>query len=154
MDQGQLASVDQALVELEVLAAVDLDPAAGRGDTLDDRSRFDEPAEKRGHVEAIDLGGDYVTTGSGNERYGNSGQMETNVRNDMKGLSNFDQPHAFMLQASYDTGRRRRSFLSWATRNWNVSTVYLLKSGTPFNVTSGADGPGFGNVDEIGRAHV
>ena len=27
--------------------------------------------------------------------------------------------------------------------------MYLLKSGTPFNVTSGADGPGFGNVDGV-----
>lgn len=101
------------------------------------------------YSKSIDLGGDYVTTGSGNERFSNGGQTETNVHNDMKGLSNFDQPHAFMLQATYDTGRRRRSVLSWATRNWNVSTVYLLKSGTPFNVTSGADGPGFGNVDGV-----
>ncbi|MEQ1946329.1 MAG: TonB-dependent receptor [Bryobacteraceae bacterium] len=98
---------------------------------------------------AIDLGGDYVTTGAGTERFNIGGQNETNVQNDMKGLSGFDQPHAFMLQASWDTGRSHRGILSWATRNWNVSGVYLLKSGTPFTVTSGSDAPGFGNSDGV-----
>ncbi|MEQ1886130.1 MAG: hypothetical protein ABL967_13785 [Bryobacteraceae bacterium] len=96
---------------------------------------------------AIDLGGDYVTTGAGNERFGSGGQTGENVHEDMKGRSSFDQPHAFMLQASYDTGRYRAGIFSSLIRNWNVSGVYLLKSGTPFNITSGADGPGLGNVD-------
>jgi hypothetical protein len=32
-------------------------------------------------------------------------------------------------------------------KNWNLSAVVLLKSGTPFTVESGSDAPGFGNVD-------
>lgn len=97
--------------------------------------------------QATDLGSDYVTTGAGNERFGNGGQTGENVHQDLKGPSSFDQPHAFMLQASYDTGHGRAGWLSSLTRNWAVSGVYLLKSGTPFNIGTGADGPGLGNVD-------
>jgi hypothetical protein len=96
---------------------------------------------------AIDLGGDYFTTGAGSERYSAIGPSEFNVHGEMKGLSSFDQPHAFLLQASYDTGRRGSGWLGTIFRNWSASSVYLLKSGTPFTVTSGSDGPGFGNVD-------
>ena len=99
------------------------------------------------YSKAIDLGGDYVTTGGGNERFGNAGQSGERVFEDMKGASGFDQPHAFMLQANYDTGRRKQGFLSKFTRNWAINGVYLLKSGTPFSITSGADGPGLGNID-------
>ncbi|MBS1833756.1 MAG: hypothetical protein JST65_13645, partial [Acidobacteria bacterium] len=35
-------------------------------------------------------------------------------------------------------------------RGWAMSSVLLLKSGTPFNVQTGSDGPGFGNVDGNG----
>jgi hypothetical protein len=98
---------------------------------------------------AIDLGGDYNNIGTGPEKIGAGGQTELNVHRDLKGLSNFDQPHAFLLQAGYNTGRNRSGWLGQIFRNWDVSAVYLLKSGTPFSVDSGSDGPGFGNVDGL-----
>ncbi len=96
---------------------------------------------------AIDLGGDYLNTGAGFGRYPAIGPTEFNVHGELKGLSNFDQPHAFLLQTSYDTGRRGSGWFGAIFRNWSASAVYLLKSGTPFTVNSGSDGPGFGNVD-------
>ncbi|MFM8395140.1 MAG: hypothetical protein ACKOB4_14565, partial [Acidobacteriota bacterium] len=33
---------------------------------------------------------------------------------------------------------------------WTLSGIVLLKSGTPFNIQSGSDGPGYGNVDGNG----
>jgi len=96
---------------------------------------------------SIDLGSDFVSTGAGNEKYQSGGQTELGMHKDMKGLSGFDQPHAFLLQATYDTGRKRSGWLGSLLRNWNISSVYLLKSGTPFEIDSGSDSPGFGNVD-------
>ena len=75
-------------------------------------------------------------------------QTEHESHRDLKGLSNFDQPHAFLLQAGYSVPRNVAG--GWAGKllgNWTFSTVTLLKSGTPFTVESGSDGPGFGNVD-------
>ena len=57
----------------------------------------------------------------------------------MKGLSPFDQTHALLVRTAYDV-----------PRVGNVSAVALFKSGTPFTVISGSDGPGFGNVDGNG----
>jgi len=96
---------------------------------------------------AIDLGGDYFSTAAGAERYSAVGPTEFNAHGELKGLSSFDQPHALLLQATYDIGRRGSGWLGKIFRNWSVSAVYLLKNGTPFTVTSGSDGPGLGNVD-------
>jgi hypothetical protein len=96
---------------------------------------------------SIDLGSDYAVTGGGQEKWGQASQTENGVQADQKGLSNFDQPHAFLLQAAYGTGRGRAGWRGRLTRNWNVSSVFLLKSGTPFTLDSGSDAPGFGNVD-------
>jgi hypothetical protein len=102
------------------------------------------------YSKAIDTGADYTYTGGGPEKFGQGGQTENNVLNDLKALSNFDQPHALLVQASYDTGRRS-GWLGKLYGGWNLSTVVLLKSGTPFGIDSGSDGPGFGNVDgELG----
>ncbi|MFN0106746.1 MAG: hypothetical protein ACKV2U_32210 [Bryobacteraceae bacterium] len=91
---------------------------------------------------AIDQGADYTVTGGGQERWGQAGQTERGLQSDMRGLSNFDQPHALLLQANWTSAR------SAARRGaWQVSSVVLLKNGTPFTVDAGSDGPGFGNVD-------
>ena len=74
--------------------------------------------------------------------------MESESHRDLKGLSDFDQPHAFLLQGGYTMPRGIAP--GWAgklLRDWTVSTVTLLKSGTPFTVESGSDGPGLGNID-------
>ncbi len=100
---------------------------------------------------AIDLGADYAVTGGGQERWGQAGQTESGFQKDMKGLSNFDQPHALLFQGAWDSGPGAGKWLSgWAqklTKNWTLNSVLLLKSGTPFTVDSGSDSAGFGNVD-------
>ena len=95
---------------------------------------------------AIDLGGTYTNTASGPDARNAVAQTESDSHGDLKALSNFDQPHAFLLQASYETpggdGLVKKIF-----GGWTVSTVALLKTGTPFTVRSGADAPGIGNAD-------
>jgi hypothetical protein len=104
---------------------------------------------------SIDLGADYAVTGGGQERWGQAGQTETGLQSDMRGLSNFDQPHAVLVQGVWETGRSGPSWLPngiWRalSKNWTLGSVLLLKSGTPFSVDAGSDGPGFGNVDGTG----
>jgi hypothetical protein len=93
---------------------------------------------------AIDLGGNYtnpaVNTDNGQVR----SQSEFLVNSDLKGPSNFDQSHAFLWRVAYETGT---SGLPRVLANWSASAVALLKTGTPFDVISGSDAPGFGNVD-------
>jgi hypothetical protein len=98
---------------------------------------------------AIDLGSDYTNTASGSDARVAVAQTEFNSHNDLRGLSNFDQRHAFLLQSSYETPRRGvgRSWVQRVLGSWNLSTVWLAKQGTPFTVDSGSDAPGFGNVD-------
>jgi hypothetical protein len=88
---------------------------------------------------ALDLGSSYTNTAyDADSRIGRS-QSEFETHHDLKARSEFDQPHSFIWRASY------------TLRNWTVSGVALLKSGTPFNVVTGSDGPGFGNVDGSGN---
>jgi hypothetical protein len=74
-------------------------------------------------------------------------EFESSV--DLKALSDFDQPHAFLLQASYNTPRLAAGRKAWERvfGSWIFSWVLLAKQGTPFSVDSGSDGLGFGNVD-------
>jgi hypothetical protein len=97
---------------------------------------------------AIDLGSDYTQTGSGGGGRDAAGQTGIDARKDQKGLSDFHQPHALLVQASYDTRQGWKGLRRWS-RNWTLSTVVLAKTGTPFTVDSGSDGPGFGNVDGL-----
>jgi len=91
---------------------------------------------------AIDLGGDYTTTASGEATSHALCQSEFLVHQDLKGPSRFDQSHAFLLRFFYALPAS-----SPAWRDWTLSAVFLVKTGTPFNVFTGSDGPGFGNVD-------
>ncbi len=87
---------------------------------------------------AMDLGSAYTNTAYEADSRLSRGQSEFEQHRDMKALSNFDQPHAFLVRSSH------------AWRGFTLSSVVLLKSGTPFTVQTGADGPGFGNVDGNG----
>ncbi len=87
---------------------------------------------------AMDLGSAYTNTAYEADSRLSRSQSEYAQHRDMKALSNFDQPHAFLIRANH----------SW--KGFNLAAVTLLKSGTPFTVQSGADGPGFGNVDGNG----
>ena len=84
---------------------------------------------------AIDLGGNYtnpaVNTDTGQVR----SQSEGLLNEDLKARSPFDQSHAFLARGAWDVA------------HFTLSAVVLAKTGTPFDVLSGSDGPGFGNVD-------
>jgi hypothetical protein len=64
-------------------------------------------------------------------------------------LSGFDQPHAFLLRLSYTTPAPAGApgWLSRSLARWSFSAVALRKTGTPFDVGTGSDAPGLGNVD-------
>ncbi len=100
---------------------------------------------------AIDLGGNYTNLAAGEEGGQGRSQSEFFIHQDLKGPSSFDQSHAFLLRFSYDTPWTRRPW-----RHWTLSAVLLTKTGTPFNILTGADGPGYGNVDGSGndRPHL
>lgn len=87
---------------------------------------------------SLDLGAAYTNTAYDADSRLSRSQWEFEQHRDMKGRSSFDQPHSALWRVSYEL------------RKWRASFVALLKSGTPFGVTSGSDGPGFGNVDGNG----
>ncbi|MBL8240666.1 MAG: hypothetical protein JNM66_24825 [Bryobacterales bacterium] len=94
---------------------------------------------------ALDLGNDYTSTLAGvDARLGRS-QAEENVHQDLKARASFDQPHAFIARGTYALPK---------SRGWELGLVALLKNGTPFNIESGSDAPGFGNVDGQGGDRV
>jgi hypothetical protein len=107
---------------------------------------------------AIDLGGNYTNTAASEDGRQGRSQVESLFHEDLKGLSSFDQPHAFLMRASWAAPvlRGAGKVLGPAFGRWTLSTVYLGKSGTPFSVFSGSDGPGYGNVDGASgdRPHV
>ncbi len=101
---------------------------------------------------AIDLASDYTNTAMGRDGRNARSPSEFDVWNYMKGLSDFDQPHAVIASVTYAIPGRRalprplRSVLG----GWQGSSVILWKSGTPFGIRSGSDSPGVGNVDGAG----
>lgn len=96
---------------------------------------------------AMDLGSAYSNTAYDQDSRNSRSQSEYDQHKDMRGLSSFDQPHSFLIRSSYALGTGAGRWL----RNWTLSSVVLLKSGTPFNVYTGSDGPGYGNVDGNGQ---
>ena len=104
---------------------------------------------------SIDLGSDYTNTMNGGDARRAVSQTAYNIHSDVKSLSFFDQPHSLLLRAVYKTPRSS----GWGGKlfgGWEFSTVTLIKTGTPFTVQTGSDGPGFGNVDGASgdRPHV
>jgi hypothetical protein len=98
---------------------------------------------------AIDLGAGYTNTATGDDGRQSQSQSETNVWADIKGPSAFDQRHALLVRSSYTTPRLTvgAGWLKRALGSWDIGSVVLAKTGTPFSVITGSDGPGFGNVD-------
>ncbi len=105
---------------------------------------------------AMDLGASYTNTAHDADSRLSRSQSEFETHHDMRGLSSFDQPHAFLLRGSWAMPVPARAG-SWLVRQilgapgreWTMAGVVLLKHGTPFQVIS-SDGPGFGNVDGSG----
>ncbi len=98
---------------------------------------------------AIDLGSDYTNTAWGRDSRASRGPSEFDIQGQMRGLSNFDQPHAMLWRLNYETPTLGgpNSFLRKIFGGWQFSSVVLLKSGTPFSLRAGSDAPGVGNVD-------
>ena len=95
---------------------------------------------------SIDLGSDYTNTMNGGDARRAVSQTSYDIHDDVKSLSFFDQPHSLLLRAVYQTPKGS----GWSGRlfgSWQFSSVSLVKTGTPFTVQTGSDGPGFGNVD-------
>lgn len=93
---------------------------------------------------AMDLGSSYTNTAYDQDGFNNRSQTEFETHRDLKGRSDFDQPHAYLSRGTYA--------LPWGGRRWgrwSVNGVFLAKVGTPFNLKTGSDAPGFGNVDGI-----
>jgi hypothetical protein len=86
---------------------------------------------------------------AGDEALQGYAQSQSPVAQDLKGPSAFDQSHAVMARFQYappalsSGGRLVRS----AVNGWRISGVFLAKTGLPFTVITGSDGPGSGNVD-------
>lgn len=100
---------------------------------------------------AIDLGANYLNTAHENDSRVSRSQWEFDNHRDMKGLSLFDQTHAFLWRANYAMRAPKEfSWLGKGLNGWNLSTIVLVKTGIPFNIQTGSDGPGFGNVDGNG----
>ncbi len=93
----------------------------------------------------MDLGSGYTNTAYDADSRQSRSQWEDGARPDMKGLSNFDQPHSFLFRGQFAAPWKNR-----LVKDWTISSVALFKSGTPFDLSTGSDGPGFGNVDGNG----
>ncbi len=103
------------------------------------------------YSKAIDLGAGYSNTAAYFDTGDSFSPSEFDVHGEMKALSAFDQPHAFLWRGTYrlPSFASRKGWLSTLSRDWSFFAVTLIKPGTPFTVVSGADSPGFGNVDGI-----
>lgn len=104
---------------------------------------------------ALDLGSTYTNTANENDSRVGRSQSENDIQRDMKALSVFDQTHSFLWRTSYAVrvpkgSQSLQRAASVLANGWTLSTVVLVKTGLPFNVVSGSDGPGFGNVDGNG----
>lgn len=100
---------------------------------------------------ALDIGGDYTSTASGRDMRRSWSPSEVDYQGEMKGLSGFDQPHAMLWRLNYETPMLA-AHTGWMRKlfgQWQLSSIVLLKSGTPFSVRAGSDAPGFGNVDGV-----
>lgn len=97
----------------------------------------------------IDLGGSYLNTAANANRRQTESPSEFDVHGELRSVSNFDQPHAGLFNFSYQTAplAGRKGLVRHLFGSWQLSSVVLLKSGTPFSVLAGSDAPGFGNVD-------
>ncbi len=93
---------------------------------------------------AIDTGATFVNIAAGDDANQGQAQTATNVAADLRGLSSFHQSHALLTRVSYSVPFSHRLL-----RQWRMSSVFVAKSGIPFTVLTGSDGPGFGNVDGI-----
>lgn len=93
---------------------------------------------------AIDTGATFFNIAAGDDANQGHAQFEGQTTSDLRGVSAFDQKHALLSRVSYQYATRHRLL-----KDWRFSTIFLAKSGLPFNVITGSDSPGYGNVDGV-----
>lgn len=107
---------------------------------------------------ALDLGAHYANNATYRDGVTGQSQTQSNVHADVKGLSEFDQSHAATARWSYRVSAKAFRWRFWnrVLGAWSLSSIVLLKTGTPFTVYTGSDAPGLGNVDgaTADRPHV
>jgi len=107
---------------------------------------------------AMDLGANYSSTGNSRDSFRGRSQSEFDVHGDVKSVSDFHQSHAFLWRFGYQTPglNGTAGLVQKIFGRWEMFSVLLLKSGTPFTISSGSDSPGFGNVDgtSADRVHI
>jgi hypothetical protein len=98
---------------------------------------------------ALDLGATYTNTAAGDDSKQGRSQSQDLVSQDLKGPSSFDQTHSLLTRLNYRLPllTASPSPIRGALGKWNLSAVFLAKTGPPFTIFSGSDGPGYGNVD-------
>ena len=98
---------------------------------------------------AIDTGSAYTNMAAGDEARQGYAQSQDPVAKDLKGPSAFDQSHAAMVRFQYAPPKLRAGgrVVRGVSNGWQISGVFLAKTGLPFTVITGSDGPGSGNVD-------
>ncbi len=91
------------------------------------------------YSKALDLGSNYTNTAQGTDSSNSRSPSEFNIHEIMKGRSDFDQPNSFLARASYALPYfgRKPGWESSLFAGWSISTVVLLKSGTPFSIRYG-----------------
>ena len=98
---------------------------------------------------AIDTGSSYTNMAAGDDARQGYAQSQDLVAQDLKGPSAFDQSHAAMVRFQYSLPRLHSGgqLVRGVANGWRISNVFLAKTGLPFTVITGSDGPGSGNVD-------
>ena len=83
---------------------------------------------------AIDLGAHYASNASSRDAFAGRSQTELEVHGDVKSLSDFDQTHAAVARVNYrmPSVGPAGSALNRALGGWELYSVVLLKTGTPF----------------------
>ncbi len=98
---------------------------------------------------ALDTGSAYTNMAAGDDARQGYAQSLDLVAKDLKGPSAFDQSHALMVRFQYALPALSNGnhLVRGVVGGWKVSGVFLAKTGLPFSVITGSDGPGSGNVD-------
>jgi hypothetical protein len=98
---------------------------------------------------AIDAGVDFAATAANRDLISQRSQSQYESFKDRKGLSNFDSPHAWLANYTWDLPVPAR-LNGWTRRllgGWQATGANIWKKGTPLTLYIGSDGPGYGNVD-------
>lgn len=76
-------------------------------------------------------------------------QTENDLFGDLKGFGHFDTPHILNLSFSSQLPLldAAPAWAKWLFGRWSFSGVVSFRSGQPFDIDTGSDSPGFGNVD-------